>query len=163
MHSFIPGWEHAFLDRSVSAIGFRQTRIPIGIYQLKREDITEHRQFEDVVGRHTGHDVGRNVKGGEFGYDIPYRILVAEKIDGLLFGARAVSAESDDKDEHLTALNSHRGISSTMIVGHAIGVAAALCIEHGIEPRDVDVAELQATLRDQDVVLDAPEGGPVID
>ncbi|HME54183.1 MAG TPA: FAD-dependent oxidoreductase [Candidatus Lokiarchaeia archaeon] len=157
MHRYIPGWENAVLDRTVSKIGFRQTRIPNGVYELTRADITEHRQFEDVIGRHTGHDVGRNVKGGEFGYDIPYRCLVPARIDGLLFGARAVSTESDDADEHLTALNSHRGISSTMIVGQASGVAAALCIKNGVEPRDLDVRDLQGELARQDVILEAPQ------
>lgn len=157
LHRYMPGWENAFLDRTVSKIGFRQTRIPNGVYQLTKADITEHRQFEDVIGRHTGHDVGRGVKGGEFGYDIPYRCLVPACIDGLLFGARAVSTESDDADEHLTALNSHRGISSTMIVGQASGVAAALCIKYCVEPRELDVKELQAELSRQDVVLKAPQ------
>jgi hypothetical protein len=157
LHRYMPGWENAFLDRTVSKIGFRQTRIPNGVYELTKADITEHRQFDDVIGRHTGHDVGRNAKGGEFGYDIPYRCLVPARIDGLLFGARAVSTESDDAEDHLTALNSHRGISSTMIVGQASGVAAALCIKNGIEPRAVDVQELQSELQRQDVVLKMPE------
>nr|MDO8112174.1 FAD-dependent oxidoreductase [Candidatus Sigynarchaeota archaeon] len=158
IHAYIPGWNLSFLDRTVAAIGFRQTRIPNGVYKLTKDDVLKHKSFEDVVGRHTGHDVGRSTPGGEFGYDIPYRCLVAEKIDGLLFGARSVSVESDDADEHLTALNSHRGISSTMIVGQASGVAAALCIKRGVEPRALDVKALQAELRRQDVVLDKPAG-----
>ncbi len=156
IHKYLPGWNGSYLDRTVSSLGFRQTRIPIGIYKLTRADIFEHRRFEDVIGRHTGHDVGRSTPGGEAGYDIPYRCLVARDIDGLLFGARCVSCESDDADDRLTALNSHRGISSTMVVSQASGVAAALCIKHSIEPRDINIKELQAELRRQDVVLEPP-------
>nr|MDO8083312.1 FAD-dependent oxidoreductase [Candidatus Sigynarchaeum springense] len=157
VHSYLPGWGASFIDRTVSSIGFRQTRIPNGVYRLTRADIVEHRRFDDVVGRHTGHDVGRRAPGGEYGYDIPYRCLVAANVDGLLFGSRCVSVETEDADEHLTALNSHRGISSTLIVGQASGVAAALCVKHGVEPRALDVKILQAELRRQDVVLDAPK------
>ncbi|NMC03630.1 MAG: FAD-dependent oxidoreductase [Candidatus Lokiarchaeota archaeon] len=156
MHAYMPGWEESYVDRTVSSIGFRQTRIPNGIYKLTKVDITGHRRFDDVIGRHTGHDVGRRAPGGEAGYDIPYRCLVAANIDGLLFGARAVSVEDEVADPTLTALNSHRGISSTMIVGQASGVAAALCVKHGVEPRALDVKVLQGELRRQDVVLETP-------
>ncbi len=156
MHAYLPGWNDSFLDRTVSSIGFRQTRIPNGVYKLTKADIMEHRRFDDVIGRHTGHDVGRRAPGGEAGYDIPYRSLVAANVDGLLFGARCVSVESEDADPHLTALNSHRGISSTMIVSQASGVAAALCVKYGVEPRSVDVKKLQVELRRQDVVLELP-------
>lgn len=156
MHRFIPGWERSGLDRTVSRIGFRQTRIPVGLYAITRRDVETHARFPDVIGRHTGHDVGRRVEGGEYGYDLPYRALVPRDIDGLLFGARCISVETQDADENLRALNAHRGISATMIVSQAAGVAAALCIKHGVEPRAVDVKELQVTLRAQDVVLEAP-------
>ena len=144
------------MDRTVSKIGFRQTRIPIGLYRLKKSDITGHAIFDDVICRHTGHDVGRKTPGGEFGYDVPYRCLVPEKIDGLLFGARCISTESQESDPKLTALSAHRGISATMAVSQASGVAAALCLKEGVEPRNLDVRKLQAILREQDVVLKTP-------
>ncbi|MBN2150086.1 MAG: FAD-dependent oxidoreductase, partial [Candidatus Lokiarchaeota archaeon] len=131
MHAYLPGWRASFIDRTVSAIGLRQTRIPNGMYKLTNADITEHRRFDDVIGRHTGHDVGRRTPGGEYGYDIPYRCLYAANVDGLLFGSRCVSVESEDADPHLTALTAHRGISSTLVVSQAAGVAAALCVRHG--------------------------------
>ncbi|HME55571.1 MAG TPA: FAD-dependent oxidoreductase [Candidatus Lokiarchaeia archaeon] len=157
IHKYLPGWENAFLDRTVTKIGFRQTRIPIGMYALTKTDVVGHAKFPDVIGRNTGHDVGRGNFEAEYGYDIPYRVLVPAKIDGLLFGARAVSTEDDTSDPSLTALNAHRGIMSTIVVSQASGVAAALCIKNGVEPRNIDMQELQAELVQQDVVLETPQ------
>lgn len=156
MHKYLPGWENARLDRTVTKIGFRQTRIPIGLYALTKADIFGHAMFDDVIGRNTGHDVGRGNFEAEYGYDIPYRSLVPAKIDGLLFGARCISVEPDTADEQLTALNAHRGIAATIVASQASGVAAALCVKHRVEPRALDVKALQAELRRQDVVLETP-------
>jgi hypothetical protein len=156
MHRYLPGWEDSVLDRMITKIGFRQTRIPIGLYQLTATDVHDHAKFDDVIGRNTGHDVGRGNFEAEYGYDIPYRCLVPAKIDGLLFGARCISVESDAADENLTALNAHRGITATIVVSQASGVAAALCVNQGIEPRDLDIGILQEELRRQDVVLETP-------
>ncbi len=156
MHRYLPGWENAVLDRTVAKIGFRQTRIPIGLYSLTKADVHVHAKFGDVVGRNTGHDVGRGNFEAEYGYDIPYRSLVPAKIDGLLFGARCISVEADTADASLTALNAHRGIAATIVVSQAAGVAAALCVKGGVEPRALDVKVLQAELLRQDVVLESP-------
>ncbi len=156
MHRYLPGWEHAMLDRTTAKIGFRQTRIPIGLYSLTKMDVIGHAKFGDVIGRNTGHDVGRGNFEAEYGYDIPYRSLVPAKIDGLLFGARCISVEPDTADEALTALNAHRGITATIVVSQASGVAAALCVKDGVEPRALDVKRLQAELVRQDVVLETP-------
>ncbi len=154
MHRYLPGWEHAMLDRTVAKIGFRETRIPVGLYKLTKEDVFHHAKFDDVIGRNTGHDVGRGNFEAEYGYDIPYRCLVPAMIDGLLFGARCISVEPDTADESLTALNAHRGITATIVVSQAAGVAAALCVKEGVEPRALDVKRLQAELLRQDVVLE---------
>ena len=156
MHRYLPGWKEACLDKTVDRIGFRQTRIPVGLYAITSQDVHGHARFDDVIGRGSGHDIGRGNPDAEFGYDIPYRALVPKAINGLLFGARAVSVEGDDADKKLVALNAHRGISTGMIVSQASGVAAALCVRHGVEPRQLDVTLLQDALRAQDVVLDAP-------
>nr|MDO8085873.1 FAD-dependent oxidoreductase [Candidatus Sigynarchaeum springense] len=156
MHRYLPGWENATLDRTTTKIGFRQTRIPIGLYTLTHADVFGHAKFDDVIGRNTGHDIGRGNFEAEYGYDIPYRSLVPAKIDGLLFGARCISVEPDTSDEALTALNAHRGITATIVVSQASGVAAALCVKDGVEPRALDVKKLQAELLRQDVVLETP-------
>jgi hypothetical protein len=155
IHSILPGWENCFVVRTSDRMGFRQTRMIKGIYALTENDVKEAHIQPDVIGRGSGHDISRFHSQFEYGYDIPYRCLVPTNIDGLLVGARSISCE--DKDPNSVALNAHRGISATIIVSQAAGTAAGLCIKHNIEPRDIDMKELQENLRKQNVVLDPPE------
>ncbi len=48
-----------------------------------------------------------------------------------------------------------RFLPETIETGQAAGVAAALCVKHGLSPRELekDVSELQATLQAQGVIL----------
>lgn len=158
MHSVMPGWKNCYVLRTSQRMGLRQTRMIDGIYRLTKKDVYGHKTFDDVIGRNPGHDVGRGKPKEEFGYDVPYRILVPRSIDGLLIGARSVSCEPDE--ETLKALNAHRGICATIICGQACGVAAALSLKQNKEPRNIDIKSLQDELRKQDVILDPPEEGP---
>ncbi len=77
---------------------------------------------------------------------IPYGALVPEKLDGLLACGRHISCDP----------NSHgfmREIPQCWITGQAAGVGAALAARDGVEPRAVDVGELQALLLRQGVYL----------
>ncbi|MHA1871828.1 MAG: FAD-dependent oxidoreductase [Promethearchaeota archaeon] len=156
VHSVLPGWENCVVERTATSVGLRQTRILKGIYELTADDVKNgrtKRQY-DVIGRGSGHDVSRHNPKYEYGYDIPYRCLVPKEIDALLVGGRSISC--DPNDPSLTALNAHRGISATIIVSQAAGTAAAICVSKGIQPRNIDIKELQDELRKQDVVLEPP-------
>ncbi|MHA1732002.1 MAG: FAD-dependent oxidoreductase [Promethearchaeota archaeon] len=151
IHRVLPGWGNAFVERTPATIGFRQTRVLRGLYELTAGDVTGNARFPDAIGRGSGHDVSRNRPGVERGYQIPYRALVPRAIDGLLVGARSISCETGDPA--LVALNAQRGISATIVVSQAAGVAAALCVESGVEPRDLDAGRLQAELGRQGVIF----------
>ncbi len=154
VHSVMPGWENCYVAKTAETMGLRQTRVLKGLYSMTKEDIMEGKKHNDVIGRAGGHDISRDNPQVEYGYDIPYRALIPAQIDGLLVGARSISCETDDP--LLIALNAHRGISTTIIVSQAAGVAAALCIKDNVQPRKVDIKELQNVLKQQDVVLEAP-------
>jgi succinate dehydrogenase/fumarate reductase flavoprotein subunit len=79
-------------------------------------------------------------------YQIPFRILVPLEVDGLLVAGRCVSAQYE-------ALGAIRSGPSSMAMGQAAGVAAALAARSGARPREVPVAELQRGLLSQDVYL----------
>ncbi|MEZ5397569.1 MAG: FAD-dependent oxidoreductase [Bryobacterales bacterium] len=72
-------------------------------------------------------------------YEIPYRIMVPERIDGLLVPVAASTTH--------VAFSSIRMEPTWMALGQAAGVAAHLAIEHDVEPRDVSIAQLQKLLR----------------
>ena len=66
-------------------------------------------------------------------YEIPYRCLLPQKINGLLVAGRCISCDRD-------ALASMRVQPTCMFTGHAAGLAAALAVKEGIEPHLVDAA-----------------------
>lgn len=71
-------------------------------------------------------------------YQIPYRILVPETVDGLLVPVAASTT-------HI-AFSSIRLEPTWMALGQAAGAAAHLAIENKQQPRDVDVPRLQRLL-----------------
>ncbi|MFA5015904.1 MAG: FAD-dependent oxidoreductase, partial [Actinomycetota bacterium] len=87
----------------------------------------------------------RSPEGGG-SYDLPYRILVPQKVENMLVAGKMVST---DRDPYL------RFLQQTMVTGQAAGVAAAICATRNITPRDLekDVSELQRILTAQGAIL----------
>jgi hypothetical protein len=79
-------------------------------------------------------------------YLIPYRCLVPEKVENLLMAGRFISTT------HL-ALASARVMGPAVVMGQAIGAAAALSILYNVTPRDLNVTLLQNELRSQGAFL----------
>ena len=69
--------------------------------------------------------------------DVPYRVMIPKKIDGVIAVGRSASCIPD------TLL---RICESVIYLGQAGGTAAAMCAEQGVKPRDLDVKHLQRKL-----------------
>jgi hypothetical protein len=78
-------------------------------------------------------------------YEIPYRILIPEKIDGLIVPVAASTTH--------VAFSSIRMEPTWMALGQAAGVAAHLAIQDRVELRQVSVSTLQAHLTAQGQVI----------
>lgn len=78
-------------------------------------------------------------------YEIPYRIMIPEKIDGLVVPVAASTTH--------VAFSSIRMEPTWMALGQAAGAAAHLAIKHEVEPRQVPVKELQSLLGSQGQVF----------
>ena len=78
-------------------------------------------------------------------YEIPYRILIPEKINGLIVPVAASTTH--------VAFSSIRMEPTWMALGQAAGAAAHLAIEQGTEPRAVSIPELQKLLVAQGQVI----------
>ena len=76
----------------------------------------------------------------------PYGALVPATLDGLLAPGRHLSC---DKNSH----GFMREIPQCWITGQAAGVAAALAVAQGVEPRAVDMVQLQSRLQKQGAYL----------
>jgi len=72
-------------------------------------------------------------------YQIPYGVTVPEEVDGFLAADKNISVS------HIVN-GTTRLQPVTMSVGQAVGTAAAMASKANIEPRDIDVAELQEKL-----------------
>lgn len=154
---YVPGFENAYLFQIADAVGIRETRRIVGEYMLTGEDVLNARQFDDSIG-YCGATVDvHNVVGGTEktrmsairegrAYQIPYRILLPQRLEGLLVAGRCVSADR-------VACGSIRQQAGCIVTGQAAGMAAALAAAAGVYPRQVAVATLQQKLREQGVVL----------
>ncbi len=154
LRDFVPGYENCFPISSASVIGVRETRHFIGEYTLTKEDILEAKIFEDwiVTKAHFNFDV-HNISGSGLdetgaqkhftqpkGYTIPYGCFVPQKIDNLLLAGRNISGT------HLAHSN-YRVMPICVNMGHAVGIAAALCIKENVVPRDLCAKKIQAILK----------------
>lgn len=144
----VPGYEHAYLSGLSTQIGIRESRRIFGAYRLTRDDVLNARQFDDGIARcgwpveaHTAKDNIRfeYLREGAT-YDIPFRCLLPQAVEGLLVAGRCLSA---DHDAHASA----RVMAQCMAMGQAAGTAAALAVQQGVLPRTLSVPHLRDRLR----------------
>ena len=150
-----PGFEQSYIVEIAPQIGIRETRRIKGEYTLTDGDILGCRDFADTIGIQ-GWPVEAHIKGdvkfvftppGARGFnEIPYRIIVPQKIDNLLVAGRCASMSHEGQ-------SSARVSGPCFIMGQAAGTAADLALSMGIAPRAIDVAQLQQRLRTAGVNL----------
>ncbi len=163
----IPGFERSFILDSASTIGVRETRRIRGEYVMTEDDILEGRRYDDAVAvdanqqnprQQGGHPPDGKEGGPEdlearelvarmFVYEIPYRALVPQDVEGLLVAGRCISV-----DHHADVYTRNQG--SAMATGVGAGVAAALAVQAGAPPRHVNIRAVQTRLRALGVDLD---------
>jgi hypothetical protein len=129
VHANLPGFKDCYLIDVAPQLGVRQTRLLEGVYIMTKDDVMKRRHFKDSVAR------GRD-------YYYPYRSLLPRKVAGLLVAGRHYSATSP-------AQRMSREIPPCMAMGEAVGAAAALALDSGVELDRIDIAKLQARLRAQ--------------
>jgi hypothetical protein len=155
------------------ALYVREARRMVGEYVMRQEDCAKALKKPDSIGMGAfildSHAVQRLVDGegnvideGNFDigirpYQIPYRCVTPKRAEceNLLVPV-ALSAS------HVT-YGSIRMEPQFMIIGHSCGVAAAMAIKAGSAVQAVDVAALQAHLREQKQVLELKASGPALE
>lgn len=141
-----------FRDRRLEWVAYvagkRESRRLIGDYVLKEDDIRRYVFHEDgtaatswSIDLHYPDSVnGRYFPGGEFKaisvqipihpYPIPYRCFYSRNVDNLFMAGRNISVTH-------VALGTVRVMRTTGMMGEVVGMAASLCREHGVLPRDI--------------------------
>jgi 2-polyprenyl-6-methoxyphenol hydroxylase-like FAD-dependent oxidoreductase len=144
-----PGFENAYMLLSAPQIGVRHARRLKGVDAVLRSRWSDGIALPDEVG------VSPAVSPKFPNISIPYGALVPERLDGLLACGRHISCDR----------NSHgfmREIPQCWITGQAAGVAAALAVAGGVEPRAVRVRSLQSELVRQGVYLRAGQAASTV-
>jgi hypothetical protein len=144
-----PGYEDAYMAGMPAVVGVRETRRFVGLQRLTREDLLRGRRWPDAVVRDAsfvidihnpdGSGQAEGLAAEVRPYDIPYGCLVPRDLDGLLLAGRCISGSHD-------AHASYRVMCISMAIGAAAGAAAAVAVQNGVQPRDVDVAQVQRAL-----------------
>jgi len=137
--------------------GKRESRRYIGDHVLTQNDIESEGRFEDIVA-YGGWPMDDHHPGGFWHkgepttfyptpspYGIPYRCLYSKNIANLMFAGRCASCS------HM-AMSSTRVMGTGAVMGQAVGIATALAVKNGINPREVGRQHLkqlqQELLRD---------------
>lgn len=150
--------------------GKREYRRFVGDYVLTQNDIMAQEPFGDRVAfggwsidLHPPQGMYAEESGSKHmhadgNYHIPYRSLYSANVTNLLFAGRNISATH-------VAFGTTRVMATCAVLGEAAGTAAALCVQHGITPRELSRSrsgELQQTLLKQDAsVLGAVNRDPL--
>jgi hypothetical protein len=154
----IPGCHNAYIIGSSSTLGVRETRRIRGDHVLTEEDCFAERTYPDAVGRiwrfHVRGGEWHSPDGGEgaphdmvyrdaipdlYWFEVPYGVVVPQKIEGLTVGGRIIS------QTHRADMWT-RGQYACINTGQVAGTAAALAIQADTVPRNLKVSVLQRAL-----------------
>lgn len=136
-----PGSENWALDWIGFTAGKRESRRFVGDYLLNENDCRKGETFTDGIayggwnldlhdpdGVHTSRPPFTTVPIPL--YNIPYRSLYSKNIHNLMFAGRNISTTH-------VAFGSTRVMGTCAVAGQAAGTAAALCIKHRCDPREL--------------------------
>jgi hypothetical protein len=126
--------------------GKRESRRFEGDYMIHQQDLVQQTKFEDVI-YHGGWAVDLHPADGLYSelsgctqwhskgvYGIPYRCHYSKNINNLFLAGRVISATH-------VAFGSTRVMATCGAGGQAVGIAAAVCREKGLKPRDLASGE----------------------
>jgi len=153
LKDFVPGFEKAWLEHSAAFVGIRESRVIVGKYVMTAQDILEQKPFEDAIAV-AGYPVDiHHAKGGdctmlfcEDAYQIPYGVLVPQRIKGLLVAGRCSAMDHE-------AMAATRVMSTCMALGEAAGVAARIAAADGVDVGEVDITKVQQALLENGAFL----------
>ena len=160
MRAHCEGFEQAELVNTAEQLYVRETRHIECEKMLTIDDVLENRAQPDAICV-TNYPVDvQATKTQRFGtvvgfpdqYEISFASLVPKKIDGLMIVGRSAGFTS-------LAAGSARIVPTGMACGQAAGVAAKLCVDKGMTPRELcynekAIKKMQTTLKKQGALLD---------
>ena len=151
-----PGFEKIDLLSVASVLGVRENRHIEGEYKITVKDVSDGVRYEDTIAvygfgmdvhNRTPEETGNFKIASASRYYIPYRSLIPQSCKNLLVAGKTVSCESH-------AVGGMRCRPAAMAMGQAAGIASSMAVLLKTEIRDINVADLQAQLKEQGAILD---------
>ena len=152
----LPGYENIKVIGSGTTTGVRESRRIMGDYVIDADELSAGKRFPDVIVHdalfivdiHNPDGAGQAEDKIQYcqPYDLPYRCFLPKGLEGLMVAGRCISGTH-------RAHASYRVMSICMAMGEAVGIAAALSVQNGCTPRQLDVTLLQKTMTDMGIVL----------
>ncbi|MBR0753096.1 FAD-dependent oxidoreductase [Bradyrhizobium jicamae] len=159
----VPGFEKSYIVDLPPQLGIRETRRVIGGYMLSGEDVLGCASFDDSIGvngwpkeSHVAGDVVFEfppIPSSRGFNELPYRMLVAERVDNLLVAGRCASMTHEGQ-------SAARVSGACFVMGEAAGTAAALALKGNTIPRDISVEKLQQQLTEQGAFIGRDQAVP---
>ena len=147
LRKYAPGFQHARLRSFATALGTRESRRIAATGTITEDYVKNQGRCPDSIG------VCPEFLDGYFElylpitgryFQVPYGILVPERVDGLLAAGRCTAGDHG-------SFAATRQMVCCSLTGQAAGVAAALSLQHGVQPRALEIGALQAALTGQGV------------
>ena len=159
----LPGFENSYIIDLPPQLGIRETRRIKGGYQLSGEDVLTCASFDDSIGVN-GWPIEAHVAGDVIfkfpplpesrGFnELPYRMLVPEKIDNLLVAGRCASMTQEGQ-------SAARVSGACFAMGEAAGLAASLALSGNTLPREIAIERLQRALKEQGAFIGRDQAVP---
>jgi len=154
-------------------LGIRQGRQVVGDFVQTMEDQVLPRHYDDCIGwssaKYDCHSqdpenqqdlpifwvwlLGNRERG--MGGEIPYRVMLPKGLANVLVACRAASCDDEASYQLRTIRNQYR-------MGEAAGMAVSMCLRDGVDPRQIDVAELQSRLRQSGALDEERNPGRIV-
>ncbi len=143
----VPGFKDAELTMIGASLGCRESRKIEAEYRITEQEVMNQGTFQDSIGIFPEFIDGYKVlclpTTGRY-FQVPYRIIVPQKIENLLVAGRSVSS---DRIAH----GAVRQMGCCMVTGQGAGVAAALSLKESCTCREMDITKIQNELARQNV------------
>ncbi len=159
----VPGFEKAYIVDLPPQLGIRETRRVVGFYRLSGADVLGCASFDDSIGvngwpmeQHVAGDVTFTfppIPESRGFNELPYRMLVPERIDNLLVAGRCASMTQEGQ-------SAARVSGACFAMGEAAGTAAALALRGNRVPRDIAIESLQQALKGQGAFIGRDQAVP---
>lgn len=131
----IEGLKNSYLIDTASQIGIRDSRRIKGLYTFSESDVFE--EFEDTITRAPNY-----TRMGLGSVGIPYRCLVSNHADNIIWAGRAISIEHK-------LIDMIREIPCCIATGQAAGVACAIALKNQSDIKNIDTSLLIKSLTQQ--------------